>query len=58
MSEASGKLSSILTLRFRRGAFGWRSDPVIARIKEALPKSSRSTGDPPLAAEGGVLLGP
>lgn len=43
--------------RFRRGAFGWRSEPAITRIKEALAEIKASNRkDPLLAAEGAVLL--
>jgi len=43
--------------RFRCNAFGWRSQPAIARVKQAVSeirKSARS--DPTLAAEGAVLF--
>jgi hypothetical protein len=43
--------------RFRRNAFGWRSQPAIQRVREAvseLRKAARS--DPLLAAEGAVLF--
>ena len=43
--------------RFRRNAFGWRSAPAVARIKEALAeirKAARS--DPRRGAEGAVLF--
>ncbi len=43
--------------RFRRGAFGWRSDPAITRIKEALTEiRAVNRKDPMLAAEGAVLF--
>lgn len=35
MSKIAGKHSWSFAPRFRRGAFGWRSDPAITRIKEA-----------------------
>ena len=43
--------------RFRRNAFGWKSQPPIQRIKEALAeiKAAARTGAV-LAAEGGVLF--
>lgn len=43
--------------RFRRHAFGWRSDTPIQRIKEALPEIKQvARKDPVLAAEGAVTL--
>lgn len=43
--------------RFRRGAFGWRSEPAITRIKEALSEiKAVARKDPVLAAEGAVLF--
>jgi hypothetical protein len=43
--------------RFRRNAFGWRSDTPIQRIKEALTEIKQvARKDPVLAAEGAVLL--
>jgi hypothetical protein len=36
MTEAVNKHTWAFSPRFRRGAFGWRSEPAIARIKEAL----------------------
>lgn len=43
--------------RFRRQAFGWRSDTPIQRIKEALAEiRAMARKDPVLAAEGAVLL--
>ena len=45
------------TPRFRRHAFGWRSDAPIQRIKEALAEIRQvARKDPVLAAEGAVLL--
>jgi hypothetical protein len=41
--------------RFRRHAFGWKSQPAIARIKEAVAEINKHT-DPLLAAEGAVLF--
>jgi len=39
--------------RFRRQAFGLRSQPAITRIKEAVAEIKKQTGkDPILAAEG------
>lgn len=43
--------------RFRRRAFGWRSQPAIARIKEAVSEITRvARDDKTLAAEGAVVL--
>ena len=43
--------------RFRRHAFGWRSQPAIRRIKEAVTEIKRvARKDPLLGAEGAVLL--
>jgi hypothetical protein len=44
-------------LRFRRHAFGWRSDTPIARIKEALSEIKQvARKEPVLAAEGAITL--
>ena len=57
MSKASNKHPWTFASRFRRGAFGWRSDPAIARIKEALTEiKAVSRKEPILAAEGAVLF--
>lgn len=43
--------------RFRRQAFGWRSQPAIQRIKEAVSEiKAAARKDPLLAAEGAILL--
>jgi hypothetical protein len=43
--------------RFRRNAFGWRSQPAISRIKEAVKEiRTVSRAEPALAAEGAVVL--
>lgn len=43
--------------RFRRHAFGWRSQPAIQRIKEAVSEIKRvARRDPVLAGEGAVVL--
>jgi len=45
------------TSRFRRHAFGWRSDTPITRIKEALTEIKQcSRKEPVLAAEGAITL--
>ncbi len=47
----------IFRARFRRGAFGWRSEPAITRIKEAVTEIKKAARqDPLLGAEGAVLL--
>jgi hypothetical protein len=43
--------------RFRRNAFGWKSDTPILRLKEALAEiKSAARADPLLAADGAVIL--
>lgn len=43
--------------RFRAGAFGWRSEPAITRIKEAVSEiKSIAKKDPILGAEGAILF--
>jgi hypothetical protein len=43
--------------RFRRNAFGWKSDTPIQRIKEALAEiKALAKKEPALAAEGAVLV--
>ncbi|MCZ7556168.1 MAG: hypothetical protein M5R41_07195 [Bacteroidia bacterium] len=43
--------------RFRRNAFGWKSQPAIKRIKEAVSEIRRvAKKDPVLAADGAVLF--
>src|SRR5208283_4052780 len=43
--------------RFRRNAFGWRSQPALARVKEAVSEIKKTVRkDPVLAAEGAVLF--
>ena len=44
-------------VRFRRNAFGWRSQPAIKRVKEAVSEIKKAARkDPTLGAEGAVLL--
>jgi hypothetical protein len=46
-----------LSARFRRNAFGWRSQPAIKRIKEAVAEIKKvSCKEPILGAEGAVLF--
>jgi hypothetical protein len=43
--------------RFRRHAFGWRSQPAIQRVKQAVSEIKRfARTDPPLAADGAVAF--
>lgn len=57
MSEAPSKHAWAFAPRFRRGAFGWRSDPAIARIREALSEIKAINRKEPIpAAEGAVLF--
>ncbi|MBI2219302.1 MAG: hypothetical protein HYU51_18645 [Candidatus Rokubacteria bacterium] len=45
------------TRRFRRGAFGWKSQPAIQRVKQAVSEIRKvARRDPVLAAEGAVLF--
>ena len=57
MSKAVNKHAWAFSPRFRRGAFGWRSEPAITRIKEALTEiKAFNRKEPILAAEGAVLF--
>lgn len=57
MSKAAGKHAWAFAPRFRRGAFGWRSAPALARIKEAMAEiKAAGRKDAFLAAEGAVLF--
>lgn len=57
MSKATDKPTWAFAPRFRRGGFGWRSQPAIARIKEAIAEiKAVSRKEPLLAAEGAVLF--
>jgi len=47
----------IFRARFRRHSFGWRSQPAVARVKEAVSEIKKvARKDPALAAEGAVLF--
>lgn len=47
----------MFTSRFRRHAFGWRSQPAIERLKEAVSEiNTVAPHDRILAADGAVLL--
>ncbi|MBW2561680.1 MAG: hypothetical protein JRE40_12610 [Deltaproteobacteria bacterium] len=53
----SSKHKWIFRARFRRHAFGWRSQPAIKRIKEAVSEIKKAARkDPVLGGEGGVLF--
>lgn len=56
---ASSKTASAWTFaaRFRRGAFSWRDEPALTRIKEAVAEiKAVARKDPVLGAEGAVLF--
>ena len=43
--------------RFRKNAFGWRSQPAVTRVKEAVAEIKKTARkDPAMAAEGAVLF--
>ena len=43
--------------RFRRGAFGWKSQPAMLRVRQAVSEIKKATRrDPALGADGAVLL--
>lgn len=47
----------VFKARFRRGAFGWKSQPAIQRVKEAVSEIRQvARRDPVLGAEGAVLF--
>lgn len=47
----------IFAPRFRKNAFGWRSQPALARVKEAVAEIKKAARkNPVLAAEGAVLF--
>ena len=47
----------IFRARFKLHAFGWRSQPAIKRIKEAMSEIKKATNkDPLLVVEGAVLF--
>lgn len=54
---ASEKHTWTFAPRFRRGAFGWRSQPAITRVKEAVAEIKKLVRkQPELAAEGAILF--
>jgi hypothetical protein len=57
MSKATARHAWAFTPRFRAGASGWRSNPAIERIKEAVTEIKAADRKAPLlAAEGSVLF--
>lgn len=55
--SAAPKHSWTFAPRFRAGAFGWRSEPAITRIKEAVSEiKAVAKKDPILGAEGAILF--
>jgi hypothetical protein len=53
----SEKKKWVFASRFRRNAFGWRSQPAITRVKQAVSEIKKvARGDPILAAQGAVLF--
>ncbi|HEY0711962.1 MAG TPA: hypothetical protein VGF45_04770 [Polyangia bacterium] len=55
--ESDGKYAWQFKPRFRRHAFGWKSQPAIARVKEAVAEIKKvARKDPALAAEGAVVF--
>ena len=57
MSSSTKKHKWTFRTRFRRHAFGWRSQPAIKRIKEAVSEIKKAARkDPVLGAEGAVLF--
>ncbi len=56
MTKADGHIWEFKA-RFRRHAFGWRSQPAIQRVKQAVSEIKKAARkDPVLAAEGAVTL--
>lgn len=56
MAKAGGH-KWVFKARFRRHAFGWRSQPAIGRVKEAVAEIKKvARKDPVLAAEGAVAF--
>lgn len=54
---AAAKHKWTFTARFRKNAFGWRSQPAIKRVKEAVSEIKKTARrDPVLGAEGAVLF--
>jgi hypothetical protein len=57
MTNPRPKPAWIFIARFRRGAFGWRDEPALTRIKEAVSEiKAAARKDAVLGAEGAVLL--
>ena len=57
MKETSGNPRWEFVRRFRRGAFGWKSEPAIQRVRQAVSEIKKvARRDPVLGAEGAVLF--
>jgi tetratricopeptide (TPR) repeat protein len=57
MSKSPSKHTWAFGPRFRSGSFGWRSEPAITRIKEAVSEiKAVAKKEPVVAAEGAVLF--
>ncbi len=57
MASPGSKPSWIFTARFRRGVFGWRDEPALTRIKEAISEiKAAARKDPVLGADGAVFF--
>ena len=57
ITRAAGPHKWEFKTRFRRHAFGWKSQPALQRIKQAVSEIKQvSRKDPVLAAEGAVLF--
>jgi len=57
MSKSASKHAWVFGPRFRSGSYGWRSEPAITRIKEAVSEiKAAARKDPVLAADGAVLF--
>jgi hypothetical protein len=57
LEESAGRHKWAFTARFRRQAFGWRSQPAIQRVKEAVSEiKGVAREDPTLAADGAVAF--
>jgi hypothetical protein len=57
MKTSAGRHRWAFTARFRRHAFGWRSQPAIQRVKEAVTEiKGVARKNPKLAADGAVAF--
>jgi hypothetical protein len=56
-SKKSGAHPWVFRTRFRREAFGWKSQPAITRVREAVAEIKRvAKREPTVAAEGAILF--